>query len=579
MLLLMLMGISAGAQKSPEMVIVLLNSLGLGEWDQWETPKLDSLLETGALGLISSRGLLELSDQGTYVFSSLKPFLVSPGPCNLGLLTMEGDMLKEYPLTLVQNRSFQRLDEIRPYLMDEEYEDLMEKAFLNLDTILDVLICSLQPKDLLLLISLKPPQEFWSRGERLGWVLIVGQGFSDTLYSSSTRKIGLLTFEDLLITLKNHGDMDQKGNPLSSLPQEETGEFLLSFLRTQGQQFTQRTPFIQGFVAIQVILIFSTFFALLKRRGGYLPALFHGGALLWPLFILYIPPSLKASSALFLSLVLALGFYVFIRWLCGSLFWTMGIVSLLVFLSIWSDLLFGWGFLGSSYLGYSAVVGARFYGLGNEFMGLYLGSGVLSLAILGRGKGLLFLLGGTGLICLGLGAGDLGANWGGLITALGTCSYFLYSYLGKGILLSLFLLPPAFVFLDLVNGDEMSHYGSLFLELGEARGWTNLMATLKRKMAMNRSLWGWTPWSRIFSLFLLGFGVALFVPGNFRYRLARAHPLLYRGLMSLTLGAGLAVLVNDSGVVAGATTLYVAVHALLLILLEDRNKASSLLEF
>lgn len=100
-------------------------------------------------------------------------------------------------------------------------------------------------------------------------------------------------------------------------------------------------------------------------------------------------------------------------------------------LALCADMAFGNTFLPSGLLGYSAIEGARYYGIGNEAMGLLLGAALTAAARLwplGRIVQALLLLLMTLIVVL---LGTAGAKAGGVMVSLVVFGAFLYTASGR----------------------------------------------------------------------------------------------------------------------------------------------------
>ena len=110
------------------------------------------------------------------------------------------------------------------------------------------------------------------------------------------------------------------------------------------------------------------------------------------------------------------------------------ILALLTVGALWLDLLTGQSLLLTSLLGYCPISGARYYGMGNEYMGLYLGAGLIGWSGLAEGikragKRLsppFLIIPGFLLLLIFVAWPHLGANFGGAIATMwGWCHHYL----------------------------------------------------------------------------------------------------------------------------------------------------------
>lgn len=255
------------------------------------------------------------------------------------------------------------------------------------------------------------------------------------------------------------------------------------------------------------------------------------------------------------------------------------------------DVAAGARLIKNSILGYDPIVAARFYGIGNEYMGVLIGTTLIgTTGLLDRFSGrpaavrawhpavtlayaaVIFILASPGL----------GANAGGTVAAVagfGTTLLLLSGRRWSWRTIPLLAGAAALVLgaaavIDLaLPGGPPSHFGrtlAAFLD----RGWAPVAAVAARKAAMNVALLRWTIWAQVFVVSLAITAVALYRPGLAVRRADEAHPHLLNGIRGAAAGALAALAANDSGVVAAATLMIPVTAALMYILLLRRQAAA-----
>src|SRR5690606_52668 len=196
-----------------------------------------------------------------------------------------------------------------------------------------------------------------------------------------------------------------------------------------------------------------------------------------------------------------------------------------------ADVALGSRLIKNSILGYDPIVAARFYGIGNEYMGVLIGTsligttGLLDRTIRGGAvrRRLWFLLTAVAYtaIVVVLASPALGANVGGTVAAvvgLGTTLTLLANRrLSWRALIALFVGIAVVLALaglaDLTrHRDQPSHLGRALLAFME-QGWSAVAAIAARKLAMNLTLLRWTIWAQVFVVSLAISTVALYRPG------------------------------------------------------------------
>lgn len=278
-----------------------------------------------------------------------------------------------------------------------------------------------------------------------------------------------------------------------------------------------------------------------------------------------------------------------------------------------------------SILGYAPMIGARYYGIGNEYMGVLIGALVLGVtaalqrrhageqpALRGGGfDGFAPLLAGSGkmeasprlggaaaspaaaLLACGafllvagcLAAPSLGANAGGALSAavaFGVAGAQCFAgerwrelRLGRGAALLSALLALGLGALWLLNSADSpaafareSHVGRAFHAL-HAGHFDQIGQLIERKLRMNVHLLRASVWSKVLITSLIVMAVLVLRPRG-RLRLwQHKYPYWMYGFSANMIGAIAALLLNDSGIVAAATLIiFVAVPMQLLRLQE-----------
>jgi len=237
-----------------------------------------------------------------------------------------------------------------------------------------------------------------------------------------------------------------------------------------------------------------------------------------------------------------------------------------------ADLLSGGFLLRTSALGHSPVIGARYYGLGNEGGGLLLAAALLvalpwaegSPALWRRGAAVVFLL----FVWLLIGHPRLGANFG---MAIGAGFGFLYAGLRLfvtrlrlrhlGLAAAILLTALGLVVLaDVMRGaGAQSHVGRFIAEM-QVDGAKPFFTLVGRKLAVNvnlmRGRWAYLGLSSLALLFV-------------QFLVARQTPVLgprdrrlFAAVVPAALiGAAASFAFNDSGTVAAATALVLVAAA------------------
>jgi hypothetical protein len=236
----------------------------------------------------------------------------------------------------------------------------------------------------------------------------------------------------------------------------------------------------------------------------------------------------------------------------------------------------------SSVLGYDPMAGARYYGVGNEYMGIIIGCSILVCSVVYQMWPKKLVLWGIGIFlavqALLISAPGLGANTDGVLTAPAAflVTLMLMSDIRvslRNVVIMVSLVGVAVLGLaafDLNRPPELqSHIGRAANQV-LAGGWREALTIITRKASMNFKLMRYTVWSKVFLAMLAALVILIYRPVGAMSRIKSDYPRLFQGFSGILVGAVVGLIVNDSGIVAAATTsIYMIAPVLLLILSQD----------
>lgn len=497
-------------------------------------------------------------------------------------------------LVVIDLGDFTRLEDARQNVFPPLITTLREQSMQRLDVFLGQMMKHMDlDSDLLAIIS-PTPGGITAGGENmLTPFLLAGNGIPKGLvYSISTKRPGIIRNTDLLPTIFNFLDIDppigMTGQILKVMPGEYSTKSIASLHANLALTNKLRQPILQGYVLIQLLLLgASLLFIFWKKplaRVVLRPLML--GVMSFPVAALLLPFLPNSSTAYIITgitiLIVALT-YIFTR--SGKLgdlapfILISGLTSILIVI----DLFLGAPLQKNSLLGYHPVVGARFYGLGNEYMGILISSTIIAISsfitqftkhkrVLLPVLSLYFIL-----TIYVIASPNFGTNVGGTISSVGA---FLVTML---LLFGVHIRPKAIVFIctgifTVITGfiiydlhqplAQQSHIGrtaSLIL----AGGWSEMTNIISRKLAMNVKLIRYTIWSRVFIASLGYFALLFYRPSGIMRVLYRKYPPFYKGLAGVVVGSILALIFNDSGIVAAATAMIFAIYPMIYLTLQE----------
>ncbi|MFW6381491.1 MAG: hypothetical protein ACOCZ3_03000 [Bacillota bacterium] len=506
-----------------------------------------------------------------------------------------------YGVLILNLGDLKRLEDYRFKLPTGDYLQARQRIITRFDHLLGLIQEQLDLSvDYLGLTVPSPPATARSWGYRLGWTVLAGPGLEHGwLTSPTTRRQGLIGIQDLGPTLIESAGLPVDSNTTRGL----IGSNMFSLkadidwidLQDLNDRITgnsrRRPLFIRVFIGIQLLVIMLAIARIFWK-------LLHGSVIIQRLLeylliaLLFLPLNYLVISRISLRniwyyIVMLTGLsimeiYPFYKrnkaLLIKALIAGWGLVLVIIY-----DLITGYQLMADSLLGYSSIIGARYYGLGNEYMGLMIGGYLIGFMILAellpanyqsRLLRVFPLL--TVLITFFIGTARFGANFGGTITIMvaGTISWFHMSRqkLTKRRLIGMVSLSGLlFVFILYLDYRELmgvqSHIGRALGSLlsGDLE---SIRGILTRKLMINLRLLRWTIWTRVLLAFIVYLLVIFTRPsGKLEYIFGK-YSLMTAGFYGGLGGSVATMLVNDSGVVAAATLLFYPM-LILLYLIQD----------
>ena len=500
------------------------------------------------------------------------------------------------------------------------YSSARRKALISVDTLIGDILESTDLKNSVVMVVVPTPdQDGIKAGHLLTPMVIAGQGFTGgMLTSQSTRRHGLVTNMDIAATVLGILGVEK--------PPWILGSFMVcnpDFLSIQNtERLLQRISYISSirgiylktYISLLVIFVlgipfFITIKANIKSRmrvktgagkvkgedrkilsvASYILLALGSVPFLWLVlptllfpFQVDFPTFLANPVHLFFSIpvgILTIIILIFILIVLEIGFRTFEhrfiVVCLITGTGVILDALAGSGLMKHSILGYDPIVGARFYGIGNEYMGVLIGSLIAGLGLLldyinihagiwarkaykHEAKwiiGFTFLLGLTVLALPGV-----GANLGGTCTAVagfGT-AYILFfrrsitwsqgvNLFGLSILIILILaLIDAYL-----KCGPLSHWGRTLLYVNKS-GIRVILDTARRKASMNLKLIRHTIWTKAFLVFIIVLVFVRIRPHGLAGKIFARYPGFKAGLSACLVASGVSLVTNDSGIVSAA---------------------------
>ncbi|MGE5507302.1 MAG: hypothetical protein ACM3RP_02270 [Chitinophagales bacterium] len=543
------------------------------------------------LGATPSRlaGTVAMDGRGIIPLGNVGPELALADPgFPTGQRTAYARLLEEFrrfygqaDLVVIETGDTARLNLTADWHTPEQNVRMRRRALGWFDAFLGRLASELDwSRTLVLVAAPGPSTAAGAAGDSLTFVAAFGPGTRQggLLESPTTRRPGLVAEADVAATLLAWLDVPalpaMVGRPMVSRPFAEPLPALVAFTQRAAATYQERPPVLKGYVILQIIFILGTLAALflaprLPRGVAGVLQYALAGLTAVPLALLALP--LVAVGSLLSDLVIILGLtaglVLLVRLAGRSVRATFTLIYLATMLALLADTALGARLGRASILGYDPISGARYYGLGNEYMGVLLGAAIAGLAaLLDLRPGLRqnwrwLILMPLAVVAAVTGLTSLGANFGGFLAAVATLLTAWVVFRERRFALRTAALLAGvgvaavggIVLVDALRpGSATSHVGVLVKEIANY-GPGALFAVVTRKLAMNFRLMRYTPWADGLVTFIFGLGILLYRPVGVLRQIVKDNPAFIKGFWAALVGTAVAFLANDSGVVAAAT--------------------------
>jgi len=545
---------------------------------------------------MDDQGLVDLGHVGKTV-ESIDPVGLLPNRTNYRKILAElRGVLNRADFIVVELGDTARLDE----LADEATPDVVAKerkrVFADLDWFVGQVTASIDHKrSQVYLVTPSPSIPALKSKNTLTPVVVFGAGVKPGLITSpTTRRPGIITNTDIAPTILKFFGLEPSvfmtGRAVYAVPGTDRLSTLVEMNRRIVFTFLARPVLSKGYVILQIIIIILAMAIMfLRRRSAPNLEPFLLGLTAVPLSLLLIAG--VAFHSLTGYVLAAVGVTVVLVAVSLRLGFDRGLdpfifVCLGTTLALSIDVATGANLIKNSVLGYDPMSGARYYGIGNEYMGILIGAAIIGFtALLQRfprqRKPLLILVAASfAAVIYLMAAPQLGTNVGGGIAALaglgvtflGLSGFRLTRREVLAAVLGILVVMVGFVAFDLSRPPEAQSHIGRTANMIVRGGVGEIGKIIARKSAMNLKLIRYTLWSRVFLISLLALAVLFYRPLGVLQRIKENYPYLTQGFIGVLVGSIVALIFNDSGVVAAATMMIYAAATLIYLVIRENTK-------
>lgn len=499
-------------------------------------------------------------------------------------------LIRKTDLMIFELGDLYRLERYKGNLTDEMHVMNKEKILRDIDSFIENIFSMVDENNTRFLIASPTPSSLASSsGKKLTPVILAGEGINKGILSSGTTRregiIGNIDIAPYIAAYFNTNTNFFTGKPLYILEREEKSSYIRDLYNDTAFVYTNRLSVLATFATFEIIVSFLAF-VVIQLIGKYKLKFYRGFEYLMlsnmaiPIALLILPlikpDNIYEAFIKITILTIAIIFAsVYIRKnSLDSIIFLSGLTCLI--LSI--DIIMNSKLIKMSFLGYDPIIGARYYGIGNEFMGIFVGATLIfATSLLDRYKisKIIVVLIFT-VVTIVIGFPEFGANVGGTITAAfafmfvtlklynSKLKFTHYTYIIASIFALIFLIAIA----DLYFLENDSHLANAIKQIN-SDGINVVYSIIKRKISMNLKLFGISIWSKVLVSSLIFLGLLFYRPFGIAKRIFNKYENLSIGLLGILIACIVSFSVNDSGVVASATSIiFLAMTLMYLIFIE-----------
>ncbi|AKL95241.1 hypothetical protein CACET_c17930 [Clostridium aceticum] len=493
---------------------------------------------------------------------------------------------------VIETGDIHRLERYKNYLSSTMYQEHKKNILTEIDAFVSKVFNHIDGKPtVFMLVTPFPSDAAVLRGERLTPVVIYDGVNKGLLWSGTTRREGIVGNVDIAPTILSYFHIppsNMVGRGMSTVEATDTLDYILKLNNRVVNTSQQRYRILYSFAIYEMITSAIALLAIIFTKKiaskWYIPISLGLLSNIVAPFTLLILPIFGPLSIVnnYILFVLCTAFFTCILYFLGRkkplniILWA----SLLLVMGLMLDIVTGQNLIKNSVLGYDPIIGARYYGVGNEYMGVFIGGILIFTATLierysvNRYFVMIFYLITTIIIAFP----TFGANVGGTITAVFAFLFTSVRLLNKKIsfkkLLYIFtaviIVVAAMATIDLFFIENQSHLASAVEQIFST-GPIIIYQIIARKIAMNIRVMGVTVWSKVLLSAIVILGILFYRPVGVIKKVTTTYPSLAIGWSGIIVAGIVAFAVNDSGVVSAATAIIFLTTTMLYLVMNLSN--------
>lgn len=521
--------------------------------------------------IIRYASLIPMDSKGLVDYGNVDNVLISDNIYPYGLKTDYDKILDEVKkvrskasLIVIDTGDLTRLYSYSNSLSDSVFIEKREMILKDIDNFVGNLVDEIDKERSLLIIISPNSSDDRIDESKLSPIVLWGKDVNKGIITSSTtNRKGIVANLDIGPTITdflNITMIKKSGNVIDWLDEDNAYDFVVNMnsrinITSKVRSKTLTTYGIFSVIVMLLVLItLSLKIKIDNRIGSILEILLINLYSLPLVFLLVSLLNINNMLKFLFGLVIFISLFIVISVKCNRKK-LLHLITFFYFILITLDILTDELFSKFSVLSHDPIIGARYFGVGNEMVGLFLAVSMLSLGLLyDRFHNKAINLAITFILVLLVGHPNLGANIGGLITFLSAGIYYTIEIFDKKlniknliiIGISIIAVVAVLGFVDVKLNPNTTHLGKTLVQIGN-EGLYIVENIVVRKLLMNIKLVGISFWTKV-----LLFNVIIHVIISILYRnifdiiVEKGVQKVY---LSCIVGSIIGFMVNDSGLI------------------------------
>ncbi|MDI6605307.1 MAG: hypothetical protein QME35_09260 [Thermoanaerobacteraceae bacterium] len=483
-----------------------------------------------------------------------------------------------------------RVNDFSSYTSSDVTSRLKKNAIIDADNFIGNIVKSLDlSKDILIIATPFPSRNDIKTNNLITPLIIDGPNYHGLTTSQTTKRGGIIVNTDIAPTILSYFNLklpvEMLGHPISSINSANKLNYLNNLDTAIVSTHNARPIVLKSYVIflIIVLILYLTMFFLKIEILRYIKPIILG-IMSVPLILLILP--LFGTQSIYVDFILIISITIaFVSLLKISVKNELDIfmiISLLTSFAIALDIFTGSHLMKDSILGYDAIAGARFYGIGNEYMGVLIGSTIMGIMTLiqkydSKYVKLLSIAVFIAVFMLMILPG-YGAKIGGFITGFMAFGVTILMMLGVKInhrnltllfISMTFLLFLMFIASMFIGTETHMAQTAIIVKYG---GIQSLFDIFNRKLNMELTLIRYTIWSWVLIISIISLFIFSYKPTGILKNIFKKYEYIYYGFFGSIIGMLFALAFNDAGIVAAATLSIYAIPPILILLQNEMHK-------